>query len=103
MFEVVFAARAQVQLEELYSYIADRDGDVRADRFVASIVERCQNLSLFPERGTRHDDIRVGLRTIGHKRNATIAFYVDRSRNTVAILGIFYGGQDYAAALIEPE
>jgi len=41
------------------------------------------------------------LRTIGFRRRATIAFSADD--RMVTILGVFYGGQDYEAALRQPE
>lgn len=60
-------------------------------------MDHCEGFGTFPKRGTRRDDIRPGLRTIGFRRRATIAFTV--GDDTVTILGIFYGGQDYEAAL----
>jgi toxin ParE1/3/4 len=48
-------------------------------------------------RGTLREDVRPGLRTIGFRRRATIAFAVEG--DTVTILGIFHGGQDYEADL----
>jgi toxin ParE1/3/4 len=52
---------------------------------------------MFPERGTRRDDLSPGLRIVGYRRRATIAFTVES--DAVIIQGIFYGGQDYEAAL----
>ena len=54
-------------------------------------------LQIFPERGTKRDDIRQGLRTMGFERRATIVFEVKRSE--VVIIRVFYGGQDYERAL----
>ena len=54
-------------------------------------------LETFPKRGTRRDDIRPGLRTMGFERRATIAFQV--TSKEVVIVRIFYGGQDYERAL----
>jgi plasmid stabilization system protein ParE len=54
-------------------------------------------LQTFPERGTKRDDIRQGLRTMGFERRATIVFQVRRSE--VVIIRVFYGGQDYERAL----
>jgi len=41
--------------------------------------------------------LRPGPRTIGFRRRVTIAFAVEA--DTVMIIGIFYGGQDFEAAL----
>jgi toxin ParE1/3/4 len=54
-------------------------------------------LATFPQRGTRHDDISRGLRTIGFERRDTIVFQVTRAE--VAIVRICYGGRDYESAL----
>ena len=58
---------------------------------------RCEKLEIFPHRGTRRDDLRPGLRTIGIRRRVMIAFAVEA--DAVTIIGIFYGGQDFEAAL----
>jgi toxin ParE1/3/4 len=96
---VVFSPRAERQLHSLHAYIADRGGEATADDFVGGIVDDCLSLSTFPERGTLHEDIRPGLRTVGYKRRVTIAFSVDSAREPVVIHGVFYGGQDFEAAL----
>ena len=36
-------------------------------------------------------------------KSPTVAFRLDTDAKTVAIIGVFYGGQDHDAALIEPE
>ncbi|WP_158284967.1 type II toxin-antitoxin system RelE/ParE family toxin [Hoeflea marina] len=45
------------------------------------------------ERGQARDDIRAGLRVIGFERCVTIAFMV--SDQTVTVLRLFYGGQNW--------
>jgi toxin ParE1/3/4 len=40
----------------------------------------------------RHDDIRPGLRTLGYRRRATIAFHVEADQ--VTIVRIFHHGRD---------
>jgi toxin ParE1/3/4 len=94
-YAVVFTPRAERQLADLYAYIAERDGDARAESYVNGIVDDCRSLSLFPERGSKRDDIRPNLRTKGYARRVTIAFSVENTNATVAIHGIFYGGQDF--------
>lgn len=97
-FAVVFTPRAERQIADLYAYIAHDSGEVRAEKFVGGIVADWLALSTFPERGNRRDDIRPILRTKGYARRVTIAFSVDLVATTVAIHGIFYGGQDFEAA-----
>jgi toxin ParE1/3/4 len=59
-------------------------------------VRYCLGFATFPERGTRRDDLRPGLRTIGFGRRVTIAFHVSDDR--VTIDRILYAGRDLARA-----
>lgn len=91
---VVYSAQARRQLNDLYLWIAEQSGfPDRAEGYVSAILDTCEGLATFPFRGLARDDLRPGLRTIGFRRRATIAFAVHKS--TVEILGVFYGGQDY--------
>lgn len=98
-FEVVFAPEADDQLEALFSYIADRGSVLIAERYTAAIIATCEDLSHFPHRGVSRDDIRPGLRVTHHKGRTMIAYAVDEATRRVTILGVFYGGQDYASRL----
>ena len=102
-YAVIFMPRAERQLERLYRYIADDSGEARAERYVAKIVTACEALSTFPERGTKRGDVRENLRTIGFAKSATIAFSVNVATETVAIHGVFYGGQDFEQTLRETD
>ena len=98
-YTVIFTPRAERQLDGLYAYIADHSEESRADNFVSGIVADCLSLSMFPERGTKRDDVRPNLRTKGYARCVTIAFSVDAATNVIAIHGVFYGGQDFEQLL----
>ncbi len=100
-YTVRFSPEALRQLDELEAHIAEVASGAVSARYIDSIVDYCENLRTFPQRGTRRDDIRPGLRTLGYRRRLTIAFEV--AENTVDIIGVFYGGQDYEAALREGE
>jgi toxin ParE1/3/4 len=91
--KVSFRPRAEADLFDLYRYIAEESGVPVAGNYIARIEEACLALETFPQRGTRRDDVRPGLRTIGFERRATIVFRVDKGE--VVIVRIFYGGQDY--------
>ena len=95
--EVIFAPEAQADLLQLYDYIAAEVGDDIAGDYIDRIEGACMALETFPNRGTRRDDIRPGLRTLGFERRATIVFQVQRT--TVVIVRVFYGGQDFERAL----
>ncbi|CEJ12720.1 Plasmid stabilization system protein [bacterium YEK0313] len=99
IYIVRFAPEALNQLNELERYIAADGAPVVAARYVDAIVDYCASLETNPHRGTRRDDIRTGLRTIGYRRRVTIAFEIVDDTVAVNILGIYYGGQDYEASL----
>jgi toxin ParE1/3/4 len=96
-FEISFRPLAEADLFALYRYIAEEAGHEVAGAYIDRIEAACMALETFPERGTRRDDIRPGLRTMGFERRATIVFQVKRAE--VVIVRIFYGGQDYERAL----
>ena len=100
-FAVVFSPEAEAQLVELYSYIAAKASPEIAADFTEEIVAYCESLSTFPLRGVLSDDVRPGLRITNFRRRVAIAFYVVGDRLT--ILGIFNGGQNYEAILLDEE
>jgi toxin ParE1/3/4 len=67
-------------------------------------VACCERLGNFPHRGTARGDIRPGLRVTNYKGRTMIAFGVGDDALRVSILGVYYGGQNYEAALdLEPD
>lgn len=94
---IVFSPEALEQLTELFRYLAEEASADIAARYTEGIVRHCESLRTFPHRGTKHDDIRIGLRITPYKRRVVIAFSVDDE--AVSIIGIFYGGRDYEAIL----
>ncbi len=95
---VVFTPEAEEQLAALYRYIAVAASSAAiAQRYTSAIITYCEGLRTFPQRGTRRDDIRPGLRITNYKKRAVIAFDVDAER--ISIIGVFYGGQDYETIL----
>lgn len=98
-YRVEFSPEAEEQLAELFHYIAKAASPDTAARYTEAIVSYCESLSTFPHRGTMRDDVRLGLRTTNYRKRTVIAFSVDAER--VSIIGIFYGGQDYATILQE--
>jgi toxin ParE1/3/4 len=99
--QIVFSSEAQNDLFDLYDYIAAHSSPERALTYIERIEEVCLGLETLPERGTRKDEVRPGLRIIGFERRVTIAFHVQSDR--VTILRILYGGRDLSRALSEDE
>ena len=92
MRRVVLSPRAETDVAEMYAYISDQSGEARADIVVNRLLVACQKLDMFPEQGIRRDDLHPGLRVMGYRRQATIAFVVEADR--VIIHGILGKGRD---------
>lgn len=91
VYRVIFTPQADSQLDRIEDYIAAAASPATAEAFIDAIIAACQSLSTFPNRGTRRDDIRPGLRSMGFRKRVTIVFEVEDDR--VNIIGIFYAGQ----------
>lgn len=98
---IVFTPEAQDDLFGLYDYIADHSSPERAMRYLDRIEKSCLSLVTLPERGTRRDDLRPGLRVMGFEHRVLIAFRV--SAESVAILRILYGGRSAELAFPQGE
>ncbi len=91
-YQILYSPEASHQIEILQQYIQDKAGTEIADAYITRIRKYCDKLSSFPRRGTKHDEISLGLRLICYKKRITIAFKI--YANDVVIVGVFYGGQD---------
>jgi toxin ParE1/3/4 len=91
-FSVSFRPQAKADLFGFYDYIAAEAGHAVASGYIDRIEAACMTFATFPERGTRRDDIRPGLRTVGFECRATIIFQV--SDKEVVIVRVLYGGRD---------
>jgi toxin ParE1/3/4 len=96
-FELSFRPLAEADLFGLYPFIAEQAGYEVARGYIDRLEAACLALETFPRRGTRRDDIRRGLRTMGFERRATIVYQVKRAE--VVIVRIFYGGQGLRARI----
>lgn len=66
-------------------------------------VDHLLSLCVFPLRGTQRDDLLPTLRITHYRHTTFIAFMADPETETVSIVGLFYGGQNYAAVLRNEE
>lgn len=67
-----------------------------ANAYVGNLYAYCMNLSMFPQRGMLRDDLHPGIRIVGYRRKASIAFRVEGG--LVTIVRVFHGGQDIVLA-----
>jgi toxin ParE1/3/4 len=96
--EIRFSTQALQDLHGMHEYIAPRGGEIVASKFVTLIYDYCLSFETFPERGVLREDLRPGLRLVGYRGHATIAFaYRD---GVATILRVFGRGQDVEAELL---
>lgn len=100
-FTVQFAPEALDQLDAIEDFIAQAGSPLAAARYVDTIIAYCESLTTFPNRGIRRDDLLHGLRITNYRRSAVVAFMVNTDAETVSILGVFYGGQNYETVLLD--
>jgi toxin ParE1/3/4 len=92
---VVFHDDAEEDLAGIVEWIAERVSLATARGYADRIRAYCERFDVFPERGTKRDDLSPpGLRTIGFERRITIVFTV--TSDEVVILRLFYGGRNWA-------
>jgi toxin ParE1/3/4 len=95
-YAVAFSPKAETQLSEIESYLAERFYPANAERYVLRLTRACHSIALAPHIGTRRDDLRPGLRTTGFERRVTIYFKVVGQQ--VLIVGIYYAGRTFEQA-----
>lgn len=86
---IVLRRKALAQLEELEDFVVEAGSPVAAADLVDTLVAFCEDLAPFPLRGSDRDDIRPGVRTIGFRRRAVVAFAV--REYAVVILEVLAG------------
>jgi toxin ParE1/3/4 len=96
---VVFSRRALDDLRETGAWIAANASVEVAERYLNRLRDYCRRFDAFPERGTRRDDLKPGVRTIGFERRVTVVFAVFETE--VVIMRLLYGGRDVEAAFAE--
>lgn len=92
-YEIVFLAEAESDLNNLFDYIADQSGAVRAQNYIGRIEAACAKLASFPNRGAPRDGLLPGLRTLSFERRVLVVYRVEN--DTVSIVRVFYAGRDY--------
>jgi toxin ParE1/3/4 len=87
--KVEYGPAAEEDIRSIFNWIADTD---TAIAYVERIRSHCDRLRDFPNRGTRHDNIARGLKTLSFERRATIAYMVEADR--VLIVRVLHKGRD---------
>jgi toxin ParE1/3/4 len=93
---VRFSEQAWQDAEEIYNWIAAKADSTTAENYISRIIDFCETLRDFPNRGTPRDDIAPRLRTMSFERRATIAYIVEP--DAVRILRVLHHGRDLGKA-----
>lgn len=102
-YTVAFSPEAVAHLDALEDCISNTGSTSVAARFIDNLIGYCESLALFPLRGTCRADLLPALRVTHYRRTTLIAFMADPETETVTILGVFHGGQDYGEPLQDNE
>lgn len=94
---VVLSRQAIADISHIGIWLTQEASVAVARRYVGRIKTSLTDLALASERGTVRNEILDGLRVIGILGSATVAFRV--SDDTVTILRVLHGGQDWQTAL----
>jgi toxin ParE1/3/4 len=98
-YKVIVAPGVFAKMVQQADYIARQSTEEVASRYMGRLFTYFDELDIFPQRGRPRDDVLQGLRVVGFKNSANIAFVVEG--NYVYVLGIYFGGEDYDSALVE--
>jgi toxin ParE1/3/4 len=99
--QVRFAAEALADLDRIFTQLLPVAGERVARDFVERLEAACLDLRTFPERGTVRAHVRPGLRIIGYRRQASIAFVV--TEGEVLVLRVFRRGANTEALLADED
>lgn len=92
-YRVQFSPEVRDKLDEIEARIAAAGAPATAARYIDAIVAFCESLATFPWRGVPRDDLLPALRVTHYRKRVVIAYQV--AGQTVSIVGVYYGGQDY--------
>lgn len=95
---VYLSAQAEEDLEGIADFIFERSREpLIALGFVQRIRARCQKIGLAPAGGTPRPNCGENIRLVPFEKSAVILYHFEADE--VEIVAVFYGGQDYAAAI----
>ena len=107
-FRLEFSEAAERDFDLIFDHLFEsyadfgEQTDTAVEHAAARILEirsAAGRILTAPFRGERHEDLLPGLRHLSLGR-ATYWFKVDEHRETVRILGVFFGGQDHIRRML---
>jgi toxin ParE1/3/4 len=92
---IVFSEQAWQDADEIYDWIAAKSDPETAECYVSRIIDFCDSLNQFPNRGTPRGDLATGIRTIVFESRVIVAYIV---AGDVTIVRILNRGRDPSRA-----
>lgn len=96
-----FSEDAKGDLVDAWHLVYAKDGVERADRLYARVEAFCRSLADFSDIGTRRDELRPGLRTVGVPglSTVTVLFLIDG--DSVTVISIGYLGRNVLGNVVQ--
>jgi toxin ParE1/3/4 len=93
---VDYRPEALRDLEGIYDWIAEHSGHEPAGAYVNQIIDFCDGLDLFPERGKPHLEIGPHVRSLSFRRSMVISYVI--GVESVVILRVYGKGRTIVSA-----
>jgi toxin ParE1/3/4 len=93
---VDYRPEALRDLEGIYDWIAEQSGHERAGAYVDQIIDFCDSLDLFPERGKRHLETGPDVRSLSFRRSIVVGYVI--GTESVVILCVYGKGRNIVSA-----
>jgi len=90
---------AEAELDAIFDTLNREAGPITAGQYVGGLYDLINGLTTFPERGTVRPGPVPGLRIIGFRRSASLAFTVEAHH--ITILGVFWRGQNVTPEILK--
>jgi toxin ParE1/3/4 len=89
---VDYRPEALSDLESIYDWIAEQSGHERAGAYVDQIIDFCDGLDLFPERGKPHLEIGLDVRSLSFRRSIVVSYVI--GVESVVVLRVYGKGRN---------
>ena len=92
--EKILGRQAEIDLEEIFVYVAERRSVAIADHVIDSIVDTCKLLNDYPEMGRRRPEFdTLGFEIRSLAEGNYLILYTIRFRSAL-VVRVFHGGRD---------
>lgn len=99
-FRVLLSEDAERDIEDIYDFVADRDGVARADGLLVALEAVCESLAELPERGNIPKELAsIGIDEFRETRYKPYRIIYRIDGGQVIVYGVFDGRRDMQSLL----